>query len=208
MSRLRQGLVASLLSFSLGSLSGCNEARVPAPAASSNSPDGESPEHNAATVSKPDDAANDSVKPAAGNESPSDVVLISNDQTKSETKKTIDKPLFDGWGKPAFTLVLSGEQHGYFEPCGCAENQSGGVSRRHDLIKQIQAKGWPLTCFDLGGMVNRNRPQTKLKFQTFLAAMKDMPARICTGPDRLPVNETIICVPVAESACGPLGMFV
>lgn len=190
MSRLRQGLVASLLSLSLGSLSGCNDA----PDSSPSTPNLLSQEvsgQGSATTEQPDDSSRDSAISAeavAEKTSSGDVVLASNDEPKSEAKKAPagDKPLFDGWGKPAFALVLSGEQHGYFEPCGCAENQSGGVSRRHDLIKQIQAKGWPLTSFDLGGTVNRSRPQTKLKFQTFLAAMKDMRYSVLNlGPEEL-----------------------
>ena len=191
MSRLRHGLVASLLSLSLGSLSGCHEAPVSAPSAKSETESHKSPEHDSttATAEKPGDLQLDSATAIADeNSATSSVVLTSNDQPKSDAKKSAvaDKPLFDGWGKPALVLVLSGEQHGYFEPCGCAENQSGGVSRRHDLIKKIQAKGWPLTSFDLGGTVNRSRPQTKLKFQTFLAAMKDMRYSVLNlGPEEL-----------------------
>ncbi len=190
MSRLRQGLVASLLGLTLGSLSGCTEAPV-APPATSDVARPESPEKNVVADGQSGDPTPDSAAEPdtiVDKTSTKDVVLVSNDQTKSDAKKSefADKPLFDGWGKPAFVLVLSGEQHGYFEPCGCAENQSGGVSRRHDLIKQLQAKGWPLTSFDLGGTVNRNRPQTKLKFQTFLAAMKDMRYSVLNlGPEEL-----------------------
>ncbi len=112
------------------------------------------------------------------------------EETKSATlaikQKLVEKPLFDGWTKPAAVLVLSGEQHGYFEPCGCAEHQSGGFARRHDLVKQIQAKGWPLTSLDLGGTVNRNRAQSKLKFQAMLGAMKDMRYSVLNlGPEEL-----------------------
>ena len=106
--------------------------------------------------------------------------------TLAPKQKPAEKPLFDGWANPAAVLVVSGEQHGYFEPCGCAEHQSGGFARRHDLVKQIQAKGWPLTSFDLGGTVNRNRAQSKLKFQAMLGAMKDMRYSVLNlGPEEL-----------------------
>lgn len=107
---------------------------------------------------------------------------------ESQTLKKLaeDKPLFEGWDKPSAVLVLSGEQHGHLEPCGCSENQSGGIARRHELIQLIEAKGWPLTAFDLGGTVNRSRSQSKLKFQTFLAAMKDMRYSVLNlGPEEL-----------------------
>ncbi len=84
------------------------------------------------------------------------------------------KPLFKGWPDPALVIVLSGEQRGYFEPCGCTENQSGGMSRRADLFRRISEKGWPVTAFDLGGAVKRSRRQSQIKFETILAALKDL----------------------------------
>jgi len=189
MSRPRNGLVVSLLSMTLSLLGGCND--VPNPTTKTDelpvSKPAEALVASAEVSEKSSEAARSSnVVDKSG--ATSDVVLASNDQTKSPAKKSDsdDKPMFDGWSKPAFTLVLSGEQHGYLEPCGCALKQSGGVSRRHDLILQIQAKGWPVTGLDLGGTVNRNRAQTKLKFQTFLAAMQDMRYSVLNlGPEEL-----------------------
>ncbi len=40
-------------------------------------------------------------------------------------------------GKPAAVLVISGEQDGYLEPCGCSEDQEGGLIRRYDLVERI-----------------------------------------------------------------------
>ena len=31
--------------------------------------------------------------------------------------------IVDGWPEPQVALVLTGEQHGYLEPCGCSETQ-------------------------------------------------------------------------------------
>jgi len=102
--------------------------------------------------------------------------------------------LFEGWPTPAVTLVLTGEQQGYLEPCGCTDGQSGGISRRADLIHRLaDEKGWPLTAFDLGGTVRRNRRQSEIKFETMLAALKDMrytalglgPAELRFGPEFL-----------------------
>ena len=105
------------------------------------------------------------------------------DPAKKVQPKSIDngtpaspgpKPFLENWPKPALAIVLSGEQHGYFEPCGCTENQSGGVSHRADLFRQLSEKGIPLTAFDLGGTIRRNRRQSQIKFETILAALKDM----------------------------------
>ena len=96
------------------------------------------------------------------------------------------KPMLDGWEKPALAILLTGEQRGSLEPCGCSDKQSGGISRRADLLRQVTEKDWPLIALDLGGAVKRNRPQSQLKFQTLLAALGDMHyAAVALGPQEL-----------------------
>src|SRR6516162_6629423 len=56
----------------------------------------------------------------------------------SPARPAVQKPMFDGWTAPAVALLLTGEQHGYVEPCGCSANQLGGYSRRAGLIRQIE----------------------------------------------------------------------
>lgn len=84
------------------------------------------------------------------------------------------KPLMKDWPTPAVAMMITGETHGYIEPCGCTENQSGGVSRRADLLRQMRQRGWSTFGLDLGGTVKRDRRQSKLKFETILATLKDM----------------------------------
>ena len=97
---------------------------------------------------------------------------------KQEAAKHVSygpKPILEGWTKPAFAIVFSGEQHGYMEPCGCSLTQSGGLSRRADCFRQIEkGKGWPLTALDLGGLVRKDNEQNKLKFQVMLAALNEL----------------------------------
>lgn len=103
------------------------------------------------------------------------------------------KPLLKDWPQPAIAIVLSGEQNGYFEPCGCTEIQSGGFSRRDNLFQQLQARGWKTVALDLGGLSRRTRRQSQIKFETMQAALKDMgysvmgvgPSEIRFGPDFL-----------------------
>ena len=72
-------------------------------------------------------------------------------------------------------MLLTGELHGYIEPCGCSENQLGGLSRRADLLRQIDARGWPAAGLDVGGLVNHpNRRQGKFKFDMILKCLVDM----------------------------------
>ncbi|MBM80699.1 MAG: hypothetical protein CMJ78_08915 [Planctomycetaceae bacterium] len=108
------------------------------------------------------------------------------DGTGAHNPPVVVDPLFDGWESPAFTIVLTGEQHGYLEPCGCAEHQSGGISRRADLFRQIREKKWPVTGLELGGMIRRSREQSIQKFQTMLTAMNDMNyAALSLGPEEM-----------------------
>ena len=58
------------------------------------------------------------------------------------------KPLLDGWEVPAAALLLTGEQHGYFEPCGCTLGQSGGMTRRASLVRQLEARGWKVADWE------------------------------------------------------------
>ncbi len=84
------------------------------------------------------------------------------------------KPPFENWPDPALVICVTGETHGYLEPCGCSETQSGGISRRADLFRQIEERGWPRASLDLGGSLRRNRLQSKIKFELMLDALKEM----------------------------------
>jgi hypothetical protein len=57
-------------------------------------------------------------------------------------------------GSPAAILVLSAEQNGYLEPCGCSDEQIGGLLRRYDLLERIHSQhNWPVALFDLGSLI-------------------------------------------------------
>ncbi|MCA9064041.1 MAG: hypothetical protein KDA96_13310 [Planctomycetaceae bacterium] len=87
---------------------------------------------------------------------------------------------FPTWPKPQAALLITGEQHGYFEPCGCTSGQLGGMSRRADLAAKIRALGWDLRGVDLGGLSRRIGPQALLKFETTLSALHEI-GYVATG---------------------------
>lgn len=92
------------------------------------------------------------------------------------TAKKYD-PLFEGWEKPAAVLVLTGQQIGYIEPCGCTglANQKGGLARRHTLLKQLaDEKGWPVVPLDVGSQVERFGRQSEIKFQRTAEALRTL----------------------------------
>ena len=81
------------------------------------------------------------------------------------------EPFLKDWTEPSGILMLTGEQHGYLEPCGCSLTQSGGVSRRADLVNQIKAKNWPIAQIDLGGTLKRSRRQDQIKYEMIREAL-------------------------------------
>ena len=84
------------------------------------------------------------------------------------------RPLLKDWAKPAVALMLSGELHGYLEPCGCSLTQSGGLERRGDLQRQLQEKGWSVAAFDVGDVLKRTRRQDQIKFEAILNGLKQL----------------------------------
>ncbi|MCA9040750.1 MAG: hypothetical protein KDA65_10415 [Planctomycetaceae bacterium] len=118
------------------------------------------------------------------------------DSSNSKTELRPPKPIFEDWEKPqapALAIVLSGEQNGYLEPCGCSETQSGGMARRADLFAQIKEKGWPVTALDVGGFLRHSRRQSLLKFDAIFDSLTDLqyaatgigPSDISIGPTKL-----------------------
>jgi hypothetical protein len=111
--------------------------------------------------------------------------------------------IFDRWLRPKLAIVLTGEQDGYIEPCGCQgrENQLGGIARRHSLFKQLEADGWPMVAVDLGGLVRSFGRQAEIKFQIIADAMTTMGYdAIGFGPKdlRLPA-EAVVAVAGGEA---------
>jgi len=83
---------------------------------------------------------------------------------------------FAGWMRPEAVLVISGEQDGYLEPCGCSgkENKKGGLARRMSFLQTLRDRNWPVVPLDLGGQVLRFGTQTEIKFQRTIEGMLRM----------------------------------
>jgi hypothetical protein len=82
--------------------------------------------------------------------------------------------LFAGWTKPDVVFFLSGEMHGYLQPCGCSEPQYGGLVRRYNFLKSLSAKGWPIVAVDLGDIARGTGRQALLKYATAMEALRQM----------------------------------
>lgn len=122
----------------------------------------------------------DKTEPPAQSQQPA-ASTASADAASDGKKKPIDPveangPIFEGWPKPRLALVITGEQNGYMEPCGCAglENMKGGLKRRGTLLASLREQGWPVVAVDLGGMVRRFGKQAEIKFTSTIDALRTM----------------------------------
>ncbi len=111
---------------------------------------------------------------------------------------------WETWPTPQTVLFLTGNQHGYIEPCGCTglENQKGGFARRYTLMTQLTEKGWPLVPIDAGNQVRLTGRQSEIKFQAAATGLAEMNyAAVGFGPDdlRLGVGELIAVAAVDDA---------
>ncbi len=111
-------------------------------------------------------------------------------------------PDYRTWPVPDVTLVVTGQQHGYIEPCGCTglDKQKGGVARRFTFMDSLRRKGWTLLPIDAGNQVRRFGRQAEIKLQQTAKALHAMDYQaVGFGPDdlRMGVGE-LLAVAAAE----------
>lgn len=141
-------------------------------------------------------------EPGTGKESTSkEVGKTSEVASKTKTSTTVPgNTMFAGWPQPLAAIMISGEQLGYLEPCGCTEGQAGGLLRRYELAERIRdVQKWPLVLVDLGSLIKdpgsaRGGPeQAKIKLNTALKALTLM------GYDALALSPEDLKVGVDEA---------
>ncbi|GEM_PF-517149 len=108
--------------------------------------------------------------------------LINGSSAESEHNRASDlratedefEPLYVDWPKPELLFFISGRQHGYIEPCGCAglDQMKGGLLRRQAAINELEAKGWPVLKLDLGDQIQRLGPQAQIKLESTYKALR------------------------------------
>jgi len=177
----RAGTTAALLllgSMSLGGL-GCNGRQATDAAGSG----GTAPGSSAASGEQPGASAAAATAPRAEQE-----------------------PLFVGWPQPALALLITGQQSGYIEPCGCTglTNQKGGLVRRYTSKRQLEERGWEVVALDVGNQVRRFGRQPEIKFQMTAEGLKKMKYRaIGFGPDDLRLSSgELIAITADEGESG------
>ena len=112
------------------------------------------------------------------------------DASKAAAKTYDEKnqAIAENWPKPQALLFITGQQHGYIEPCGCTglENQKGGLNRRDTLLTQLRKRDWDVVPMDVGNFERRTGVQAELKLQTTIKALTEMGYKAATlGVDDL-----------------------
>ncbi len=109
------------------------------------------------------------------------------------TEAELHQAIAADWPKPQVVLFLTGQQHGYIEPCGCTglDRQKGGLIRRDTLASQLRDRGWDVVPLDVGNQVNRAGRQPVMKFQTTVKAFELMQYKAVTlGDDDLTLSSS------------------
>lgn len=111
--------------------------------------------------------------------------------------------LFQEWPtdrKADLVLVLSGQQFGYLQPCGCSEPQYGGLERRFNFFQTlIKERGWPIAAVDLGDIapvtgakVAISGRQARLKYKYSMEALNRL------GYTAVGIGQTEMSLPLFE----------
>ncbi len=71
-------------------------------------------------------------------------------------------------------IAFSGEEKGYLEPCGCSEQQLGGLPKRHTVISTLKQKRENLILLSLGDISKEVGRQNEIKMETTMEALERM----------------------------------
>ncbi len=128
------------------------------------------------------------------------------------TTDELNQKIAEDWPQPQAVLLLTGQQHGYLEPCGCTglDRQKGGIIRRDTLLTQLRDKGWSVIPLDVGNQVRRTGRQAEIKFRVTANAFKAMNYKAVTlGFDDLHLNSAgLVQVAASDDVVKNPGMFI
>jgi hypothetical protein len=104
--------------------------------------------------------------------------------------------LFFKWPEPLFAVVLSAQEHGYLQPCGCSDPQYGGLERRYNFIQSLRlpkdkgGRGWPVVTYDLGDIIQTEAPAKLPNLQALIKYRYSMLARQIMGYSAVSFGES------------------
>ena len=74
----------------------------------------------------------------------------------------------------AAVLALSGSMLGRLEPCGCSENETGGLPRRHSYLRELARRFESVLLVDNGDLVDGASARHQIKMAFAAAALDEM----------------------------------
>ena len=74
----------------------------------------------------------------------------------------------------AISIIFTGEENGYLEPCGCSKGELGGLSRRHTLINLLRDNSKNCILLSLGDIPREVGRQDEIKMEVTLEALDQM----------------------------------
>lgn len=149
--------------------------------------------------------------PSADSPEPTSLVETESAAGDDEAQSAAGPEDYHDWPAPQLALVLTGNQGGYIEPCGCTglENQKGGLARRMTFMRQLQDLGWEILPIDAGNQVRRFGRQAAIKFQTTAAGLEEMGYRaVGFGPNDLALGVGELIAAAATTDDPQDGLFV
>ena len=75
---------------------------------------------------------------------------------------------------PAVIILHTGDTKSHLEPCGCYQEQSGGLPRRAELVNRIRAFGFPTLLVDAGNIFDGYEAIDAKRCEVNLKAMSAM----------------------------------
>ena len=139
-----------------------------------------------------------------------DAEVVPTPKGKPDRPAVLKPEDYKDWKRPDLALVVTGQQHGYIEPCGCTglTKQKGGVARRFTFLNQIREMGWDVLPIDAGNQVRRIGRQASVKLTWSSEALKKMDYQsVGFGPDDLRLS-AIDLVQVAAADDADSAMYV
>ncbi len=75
---------------------------------------------------------------------------------------------------PSTVILYTGNTKSHLEPCGCYQEQAGGLSRRAEVIKQIRQCGYPTIVVDAGNIFDGQEKIDVQRAKTNMKALAEM----------------------------------
>ena len=75
---------------------------------------------------------------------------------------------------PSVVILYTGDTRSHLEPCGCYQEQSGGLPRRAYVVEQFRKHGFPTLLVDAGNIFNGDAEIDARRCETNMKALAAM----------------------------------